>query len=1084
MIDKSEPAIMCDPVVLFTERWIGGDHPDAVEFVDVHGLRDSPNMLVAVLRNDLKFRWQAGESILSEWYLERFPELLQSPDYAIDLVFGEYLQRRRLGELVESDFFAARFPLLAVEVHRQIEFHELLGNWTAADESNGMTDCCVGDDTEKTMAVAARASPSDFQFEPQHPFGSKVPEIPPYQIGSEIGRGGMAVVYRATDQSLGRMVAIKFLTCSALSSDEQLQRFRVEAQAAARLQHPNVVQIFQFGEADGQPFLVLELVDGVTLAAFSGQPQPARESAEFVVKLAHAVDFAHDHGVVHRDLKPANVLLRPSSMKSSRPGDRTGQNRLISGMEPVITDFGLAKIVSDDPQHLLRDLTRTGELLGTPSYMAPEQVDPTLGAIGPTTDIHSLGSILYGLLTGRPPFLSATPISTLRQVVANAPVAPSRLTAGIPRDLQTICLKCLEKEPRNRYATAQSLADDLERFLGGHPIVARPVGVVEAGLRWCRRNRTVALLMGLLLTVSLSAAVLTTSLSNRADRLDLESQENYAQAKQNLSLVLDAVDRFCLVVSDDQRLNRPEFNELRQQLLHMAVEFNQQYVNMPDLSDDAKLQTARAWTRLGSLGDGSEPLADSENFLKRAREILLQLYNSDPQEHEIGIELTHCERELGRVLMQMTEMGDAEGYLQSALERADRLISVPGLESTALFEKACSLERLGRLKFMNQQEELAEPLFLESVSILESLHDSFPENTTYEIELAKKYGALGQFYVSWIQNWKRAELPYQSAAKLYEAASNRDPDSPDLRAGYATVLMLQAKWNYMALEKAKAVDLLIRSRDILVELVRDHETVIGYRTQLSTVLADLVDCLFFIDNSDPRIRASLELGESILTALIERDPDDANIRLKLTRIYLIQTDLLATYDQIAEALAKTELAKLMLEPIRASGSHKRVATERLYSIAVRRAELTTELGQFEAAMSEWDTAMELSTGSFKSFVQMQRTRTQVLSGDIGGATAEAESILSRLDSDASGRQHYYTMAARVFALATEQAAGEREDSAIFSLGESYARRAIDLLEKSATITPHGSGFIESCQDFDVLRDHPDFANILEKARSR
>jgi serine/threonine protein kinase/WD40 repeat protein len=275
------------------------------------------------------------------------------------------------------------------------------------------------------------------------------PAVPGYEILGELGRGGMGVVYQARQIPLNRLVALKMILAGAQAGNQDRVRLRIEAEAVARLQHPNIVQIHEVGESEGHPFLCLELVEGGSLAGqLDGTPWDSRRAAELVDTLARAVHAAHQRGVVHRDLKPANVLLTATGT-------------------PKITDFGLARRMD-----AVSGPTRTGAVLGTPSYMAPEQAEGETHAIGPAADVYALGAILYELLTGRPPFRAATPLDTLLQVVADPPVPPSRWCPGVPPDLEAVCLKCLAKTPRSRYASAEALAEDVERFLGNHPVVA------------------------------------------------------------------------------------------------------------------------------------------------------------------------------------------------------------------------------------------------------------------------------------------------------------------------------------------------------------------------------------------------------------------------------------------------------------------------------------------------------------------------------------------------------------------------------------------------------------------------------------
>jgi formylglycine-generating enzyme required for sulfatase activity/tRNA A-37 threonylcarbamoyl transferase component Bud32 len=286
-----------------------------------------------------------------------------------------------------------------------------------------------------------------------------------YELQAEIARGGMGVVYKARQRRLNRAVAVKMILAGELADQDDVKRFLSEAEAAAGLDHPGIVPVFESGEIDGQHFFSMGFVEGQSLAALlAAGPLPPKRAAELLAQVADAVEYAHERGVIHRDLKPGNILL-----------DKDGN--------PRVTDFGLAKRVAGDS-----GLTRTGQALGTPSFMPPEQASGKLDVIGRPADVYALGAVLYAAVTGRPPFQAATPLDTLLQVLEQEPVAPRRLNPDIPKDMETIALKCLEKEPHKRYATARVLVDELRRFLRGEPIHARPVSRPERAWRWCRRN--------------------------------------------------------------------------------------------------------------------------------------------------------------------------------------------------------------------------------------------------------------------------------------------------------------------------------------------------------------------------------------------------------------------------------------------------------------------------------------------------------------------------------------------------------------------------------------------------------------------
>ena len=297
-------------------------------------------------------------------------------------------------------------------------------------------------------------------------------KIAEYEILAVLGRGGMGVVYKARQIRLNRLVALKMILTEGNFGRESLKRFQAEAEVIAKLQHPNIVQVYEVGNNEGRPFFSLEYVDGVSLdKELKSTPATAAKVASLTETLARAIHVAHQRGIIHRDLKPANVLLT---------ADGT----------PKIADFGLAKQLEDD-----QGQTRTGEVLGTPSYMAPEQAQGLTKQIGPASDVYALGAIMYAMLTGRPPFRGTTLLDTLEQVRTVEPVPPSRLFLKLPRDLETICLKCLQKDPKARYESAEALAEDLRRYQAGEPILARPAGTLERTAKWVRRRPLAAALV-------------------------------------------------------------------------------------------------------------------------------------------------------------------------------------------------------------------------------------------------------------------------------------------------------------------------------------------------------------------------------------------------------------------------------------------------------------------------------------------------------------------------------------------------------------------------------------------------------------
>jgi len=410
-------------------------------------------------------------------------------DPAFQSLLVSCLEALHRGETIDRERLTADHPDYAEAIQQFLDDQDLLQQATLqfipehSPKGNN-------DDVRTIAADSQPVAPS---------IGDTIRYVGDYEILEEIARGGMGVIFKARQLTLKRNVALKMILAGRLASDADVERFQREARTAGRLKHSNIVPIHEVGEHEGHHYFAMDLVEGHSLAELVREETlPPKTAAEIVAKVAEAVDYAHQQGALHRDLKPANILIDDSG-------------------EPHITDFGLAKLREVDDGDDRDELTVSGQVLGTPSYMAPEQASGNSALVGPASDIYSLGAILYSCVAGRAPFVAESTVDTLMQVIKREPVPPRSLNPKVPKDLETICLKCLAKEPHKRYGTAQLLAEDLHRFLQGRSVLARPVGLLERGWRWCKRNPVVSSLAAGLAVVLLLGTLASAGFAWRAE---------------------------------------------------------------------------------------------------------------------------------------------------------------------------------------------------------------------------------------------------------------------------------------------------------------------------------------------------------------------------------------------------------------------------------------------------------------------------------------------------------------------------------------------------------------------------------------
>jgi serine/threonine protein kinase/Tfp pilus assembly protein PilF len=592
------------------------------------------------------------------------------------------------------------------------------------------------------------------------------PRVPGLDLVEILGSGGMGVVFRARQVALGRDVAVKFLRDGHRADSAQRERFLQEARAVARLRHPHLVQLHEFGELPGgdgatsQPYLVLEYVAGGSLAGLlRGAPQPPVEAARLVETLANAIHYAHQQGVIHRDLKPANVLLDWANVQGTEEADRVRGPRespplpLTADLCAKVTDFGLAKFLAGS------DLTHSGDVLGTPNYMAPEQAAGKSAPITAAVDVYGLGAILYEVLTGRPPFQADTAVAAVRQVQHEDPVPTRLLQPTVPRDLETICLKCLRKEPGRRYATAQDLADDLRRFQAREPIRARPVGTTEWFIVWCRRKPGVAALAAALLLVFLmgssgvvwqwqrarkSAALAEQNAAASRKERDTARQQK-TRAEHHLQMVRNRVDR--LERFGQELLRKRGMYRTGQAVLEEALAFYREM--LPEEGNDPRVrrEAAHLFGQVGWIHHTLGQAGKSAEAWGRQASLLTTLLEEEPADSAVRSGLAHTLRWRGNALRDLGKAREArEAYDQAATLQEALLRGSP---ADTAYQSALANTLLNLAGMLSPQDNAAElePLYRRILELDRTAVRTAPNDPGLNSELALALEGQGLFFL-------------------------------------------------------------------------------------------------------------------------------------------------------------------------------------------------------------------------------------------------------------------------------------------------------------------------------------------------
>jgi serine/threonine-protein kinase len=762
-----------------------------------------------------------------------------------------------------------------------------------------------------------------------------LPCIPGLELLNVLGYGGMGVVFQARQAALGRDVAVKLLRQAHPDGSAHRERFLQEARAVARLQHPHIVQVYDFGELPGaggatsQPYLVMEYVAGGSLAdLLRGPPLPPAEAARLVEALAEAIHYAHQQGVVHRDLKPGNVLIvdrgswivnredNPNAPRTTNHEPRT---------TPKITDFGLAKLLSESA------LTHTGDVIGTPGYMAPEQASGHPDGVTAAVDVYGLGAILYEALTGRPPFLAATTEATLLQVKLEDPVPPRRLQPTVPRDLNTICLKCLRKEAGRRYASAQELADDLRRFRSGEPIRARPVGAGERVVRWCRRQP--ALASALTATVLIFLAGLSGILwqwrsarhhAAEADRnaADFRQERDtalreHARAELHLREARKRVDRLTQV--GQELLQRPRLHKLGREVMEDALSYYEVILPREGSDPRLRLEAARLYRQVAQIHHTLGRWARAIDAYSQQGRLLAGLLKAEPANQALAHDLALSHRWRGNALRDLGRAREAREAYGQAAELHERLLCGSPGDPGCQVALANTLINLASLLSPREETETLKGLHERILELNQAAVDAAPDKASFQTELALALENRGLFFLNTGQ-----------VAAATDALRGALTIRQDLRAcgrlGRSQERYLGRNYAYLgralaaARQSPAAEQAYQEAVQVLDPLVTDFPDSPYHRMNLAEVQGDLADLQKDTgrpDKAEESRRQAIRHYE-ILTADFGEDPGN---RQNLVRSHLLLGNLLCETGRCVEGGGQYRLA-LKVDPTSAAAQNE------------------------------------------------------------------------------------------------------------------------------------------------------------------
>ncbi|QDV45741.1 Serine/threonine-protein kinase PknB [Stieleria neptunia] len=704
----------------------------------------------------------------------------------------------RLQALAETDD-ATNVAIETLLARQDIAWPKTDGQASSGQASSGTLDLPA---TEFDTAPQARSKnrahtrKSASSTQSDHAGGNREPESPgqrrrsddpredfgDYELLRQVGAGGMGIVYQARQKSADRMVAVKLIRpdqLAMLPADRRevwKERFRAEAKAAARLDHEHVVTIYEVGEVEGTLYYSMQFIEGRSLSQMVGEsPIENRRVAELIAKVASAVDHAHGQGILHRDIKPQNILVR----EQPQTGAATGTTLAVGRDRPYVADFGLAKTLDEGGA----SSTHTGEVMGSPSFMSPEQAqDASRCTIA--SDVYSLGATLYFALTGRPPFRAASPLETLRQVIGEDPVPPRELNRAIEADLQTITLKALAKEPSKRYRTAEAFAADLECYLDGRPIKARPVSSTERFMRWCRRNPAVAGLTGGVAVLLVLVAVVSMLSAIQLQRLVNREREARQEAEEFFTVSLDVIHDMVTDYAGESLEHVPQMQQARRDLLNRALMLYTRLSKSRPSSPELLAAYARTRYRIAILHDLLGEVEQAKVAHRDAIELFDQLRKQTPDDPQLQLSWSRAHTMLGEALRK-TEPVPARRHFDDALTAQRALREAFPDKAIYAREQSRTLNNLGLLLTETGDYPLAEDHLQIGIEILDELSRSktLPATELSDVlaDLARSQINLGVLLRRLPERAGEARQQYETALRTLRQSVDLEPDDRDHR---------------------------------------------------------------------------------------------------------------------------------------------------------------------------------------------------------------------------------------------------------------------------------------------------------------